>query len=71
MDAAGGGVGEGVGDAAAVTDDVKTGMTGFQPLVDLDFHIVELDLNAVEKRIVVGGAGCDLVKCVNHLDDAV
>ena len=71
MDAAGGGVGQGVGNAAAVADDIKAGVAGFQMLADLYFHIVELDLYAVEQGIIVGGAGGYLIQGVDHLDDAV
>ena len=71
MDAAGRGVGQGVGDAAAVADDVKAGIAGLQPVADLDFHVVELDLHAVEQGVVVGGAGGHLVQSVDHFDDAV
>ena len=40
-------------------------------LVERDLHVVELDLHAVEQRIVVCGARRDLVERVDHLDDAV
>ena len=70
-DAAGRGVGEGMGDAAAVADDVKAAVRGLKVLVERDLHVVELDLNAVEKRVVVRRAGGDLVEGVDHFDDAV
>ena len=62
VDTAGGGVGQRVGDAAAVTDDVQAGVAGFQLFADLHLHVVELDLHAVEQGIVVGGAGGHLVQ---------
>ncbi len=71
MDAAGRGVGEGVGNATAVADDVKSGIAGFQLLVDLHFHIVELDLHTVKEGVVVGGAGGDFIQSVNHFNNAV
>ncbi len=40
-------------------------------VVNLDLHVVELDLDAVEQGVVVRGAGGDLVERVDHLDDAV
>ena len=46
-------------DAAAVADDIQALVAGFQLLVNLDFHVVEFDLYAVEQRIVVGCAGGD------------
>ena len=49
VNAAGGGAGEGMGDAAAVADDAKAG----KMLVDLD---------AVKQRIIVYEAGRDLVQ---------
>ena len=71
MYAACGGVGQGVRDAGAVADDIQTGALGLEIVVDLDFHVIELDLNAVEQSVVIGGAGGNLVKGVDHLDDAV
>ena len=41
MDAAGGGMGQGVGNAAAVTDDVQTIVAALQILVHRYFHIVQ------------------------------
>ena len=71
MDAAGGGVGEGVGDAAAVADDKQAGVAGFQLLAHFHFHVVELYFHAVEQGVVVGGAGGDLIQGVDHFDDAI
>ena len=71
VDAAGGGVGEGMGDAAAVTDDVEARVLGFQVVVYGDFHVVELDLYAVEQGVVIGGARGDFIQGVEHFDDAV
>ena len=56
MDAAGGGVGQGMGDAAAVTDDVQTVVLGLQAAIHLHLHIVEFHLYAVQQGVVVGGA---------------
>ena len=70
-DAAGGGVGQGMGDAAAVADDVQPRIPGLQMFIHGHFHIVELDLHAVEQGVVVGGAGGDLIQRVEHFDDAV
>ena len=64
-------MGQGMGHAAAVTDDVKALVTAFQVLVQFHFHVVEFDLHAVEQGIVIGGTGCDLVQGVDHLNDAV
>ena len=58
--AACGGVGQGVRDTGAVADDIQTGALGLEIVVDLDFHIIELDLNAVEQSVVIGGAGAIL-----------
>ena len=51
-----------MGNAAAVTDDVQTGIAGFQLLVDFNFHVVELDLHTVQQRIVVCRAGSYLAQ---------
>ena len=61
VDAAGGGVGEGMGDAAAVSYDIQPLELGFQVLVHLYLHVVELHLHAVKQGVLVGGAGSNLV----------
>ena len=72
INAAGGSVRKRMGDAAAIANDVKAGMlVGFQFFIHLNLHIVELDLHAVQQRVVVGRAGGDLVEGVDHFDDAV
>ena len=71
MHAAGGGMGQGVGDAAAVADDVQPGQGRFQVLADGNLHVVELDFHTVQKGIIVGGAGGNLIQRVDHFDDAV
>ena len=63
--------GTGECDAAAVADDEQALVRCFQILVDGDFHVIELDLDAVKaayRRLLYRG---DLVKRVDHLDDAV
>ena len=64
-------MGQGVGNAASVADDIKTFVGAFQMLIDIHFHIIEFDLHNVEQGIVIGGTGCDLVQCVDHFDDTV
>ena len=71
IDTARRGVGQGVRDAGAVADDIQTGALGLEVVVYLDFHVIELDLNAVEQSVVIGGTGCDLVQSVDHFNDAV
>ena len=46
-------------------------MAGLEVLVQLDLHVIELHLHAIEQGVVVGSAGGDLVQGVDHLDDAV
>ena len=60
-----------MGDAASVADDKEILVSGLELAVHLDFHIIELDLDAVQKGILVGGAGRDLVQRIDHLDDPV
>ena len=60
-----------MGDAAAVADDEQALVRGLEVFVDGDLHIIKLDLDAVEQRVVVGRAGGDLVEGVDHFDDAV
>ena len=60
-----------MGDAGAVADDVQAIVAALELAVYFHFHVVELDLDAVEQGIVVGGAGGHLVQGIDHLDDAV
>ena len=46
-------------------------MGRLQIFVQLDLHVVELYLHAVEQGVVIGGAGGDLIQRIDHLDDAV
>ena len=57
--------------SAAVADNEEVFVAGLQVGVGVDLHIIELDLDAVEKGVVVCGAGGDLVEGVDHLNDAV
>ena len=43
-------MGQGVGHATAVADDVKTFVAGLQILIDVNFHVVEFDLNAIKQQ---------------------
>ena len=54
MDAAGGGVGQRMGDAAAVADDIQAGIAALQVFVHFDFHVVEFHLDAVKQCIIIG-----------------
>lgn len=58
--AAGTGVGQGVGHAAAVSDDEQPRVAGLEVVVQLHLHVIELHLHAVEQGVVVGGAGAIL-----------
>ena len=71
VDTAGGGVGQGVGDAGAVADDVQALVAALQILVQGNLHVIELDLHAIQQGIIVGSAGGDLIQGINHFDNAV
>ena len=62
---------KGMRHTGAVSDDVQSLMVRFKILVDVDLHIVKFDLHAIEKRIGIGGTGCDLVQSVDHLNQSV
>ena len=46
-------------------------MAGLEVIVQRDLHIIELDLYTIKQGILARGAGGDLVKGIDHLDDAV
>ena len=64
-------MGQRMGHAGAVADDIQPVVLGHQVLVEVYLHVIELDLHAVEQGVVVRGARGDLVKRVYHLDDIV
>ena len=71
MYAAGRGMGQAVSDTAAVTNNIKALMAAFQMLVYRHFHVVELHFHTIQQCVIVGSSGCDLIQCVNHLNDTV
>ena len=64
-------MGQRMGNTASIADDIQAGITGFQMIIDLHFHIVELNFYTVQQGVVVGGTGRNFIQCVDHLDDAV
>ena len=46
-------------------------MAAFQMLIQLHFHIIELHLNAIKQRIVIGRTRCNLIQCINHLNNTI
>ncbi len=64
-------MGQRVCHAAAVTDHIQPLVSRLKVLVDIDLHVVELDLHTVQQCIVICRSGRDLVQGIDHLDDAV
>ena len=58
-------MGQRVGYPAAVTDNIQSLMSAFQMLIQLHFHIIELHLNAIKQRIVIGRTRRNLIQCIN------
>ena len=54
-------MGQGVGNAASVADDIKTFVGAFQMLIDIHFHIIEFHFDTVQQSIVICRARCDLI----------
>ena len=71
MNTAGRGMGQRVGNPAAVADDIQTVKFCLQPLIDLHLHVVELHFHTVQEGIVVGRAGGNLIQRVDHFNDSV
>ena len=55
-------MGQGVGNAASVADDIKTFVGAFQMLIDIHFHIIEFHFDTVQQSIVICRARCDLIQ---------
>ena len=60
-----------MGNAAAVSNDIKAFIRTFQVFTNLDFHIIKFHLYAVEERIVIGSAGSNFIQSLDHFDDTV
>ena len=56
---------------AAVTNDIKSLVWRFEVFVNINFHVVEFNLNTIEKCVIVGCTGSNFVKSINHFDDTV
>ena len=57
--------------AAAVSDNIESGVLGLQMLIDLNLHVVELNLDTIKQSVIIGSSGCNLIKGVYHLDDTI
>ena len=57
--------------AGAVADHIQAVIFRLQIVVDLDLHIIELDFDTVEQRIIIGSTGRNFVQRIDHLNDAV
>ena len=64
-------VGQGVGDAASVSDHVQALVAAFEVVVDLNFHVVEFNFHTVQQSIVVCSSRSYFVQGLDHFDDAV
>ena len=64
-------MGQGVGNAASVADDIKTFVGAFQMLIDIHFHIIEFHFDTVQQSIVICRTRCDLIQGIDHLDDTI
>ena len=46
-------------------------MTCLQFLIHINFHIVEFDFHAIEQCVLICCTRCNLVKRIDHLDNAI
>ena len=61
MHAAGTGMRQGMCHTAAVADHIQSFVCGLQILIYRNLHVVELDLDPVQQRIIVCRSRCHLV----------
>ena len=71
IDTAGRCMGKGMGNAAAVTDDVESIMTGHQVVIHFHLHVVEFNLHSIKKSVIICRTRCHLIQGINHLDNTV
>lgn len=55
----------------AVTDNIKSFMKRLKVFVNFNFHIVEFNLNAIEQCIIIRCTRRNIIKGINHFNNAV
>ena len=63
--------GRGMGDAAAIADDIQPIIAAHQLFIDGNLHIIELYLYTIKEGIIICCAGRNLIECINHFDNAI
>ena len=58
-------------DAAAVPNDIEAFVPCFEVFVELDFHVIEFYLYAIEQGVIVCSARRYFVERIDHLDNTV
>ena len=46
-------------------------LISFKIIINLNFHIIELDFHTIKKCIIIGSTRCYLIKCIYHLYDTI
>ena len=64
-------MGKRMGNTAAVTDNIKSIMTGHQVMIHFHLHVVEFYLHSIEKGVIIRRTRCHLIQSINHLDNTV
>ncbi len=64
-------MGKGMGDTAAVADDIQAVVAALEVIIYLYFHIIEFNLYAVKKSILVCRTGGNFIEGLDHFDNAV
>ena len=71
MDTACGGMRKRMCDAAAIADDIQPIIAAHKLFVDCNLHIIEFYFYTIEEGIIICCAGCNLIECINHFDNAI
>ena len=66
-----GSMGQRVSDTTSIADYEKILVASLKMIVNLNLHVVELNLNTLEKCVIVCGTRRDVIQCVDHFDDAI
>ena len=64
-------MGQGMGYTASVSNDIQAFVSAFQIFININFHIIELNLHTIEEGVVISCPGSDFIQSINHFNDSV
>ena len=60
-----------MGYTASVSNDIQAFVSAFQIFININFHIIELNLHTIEEGVIISCPGSDFIQSINHFNDSV